>query len=219
VWRCYHIWGRSKRVIVVPLALLLLEAGLWVIYNTFVGFAIFTTTIVTTSLIAYKLYSTSISIGASTLQHFRHVVTIVLESAAASSITILIFAIIPFLQWGLSEGFFWRNVYYYMEVLVIAVTGMASTVLVARIALTRANNSAAHSVPTISGLQFQHSRSHTGGYNQSGNADAVSPMRYELEHDETRQDEERAPDKYTHMEEHHTTSCSRVSTDSFKTNG
>ncbi|PPQ94088.1 LOW QUALITY PROTEIN: hypothetical protein CVT25_009238 [Psilocybe cyanescens] len=116
------------------------------------------TTLTTTLLIAYKIHVTSRRVISSSKQAFKHIVIVLLESAAVYSIVILAFAIviaIPSLDDVLSS-----SVAAYMEQVVTFTAGMAPTVLVARLALTSPRDKSASTTAfMLSGIQFQAQKS------------------------------------------------------------
>ncbi|PPQ80388.1 hypothetical protein CVT25_001705 [Psilocybe cyanescens] len=119
------------------------------------SFILLGTTVATTCLIGYKIHSASRSNDLPSKRLFNRVVVLVVESAAVYSLVLLlnaIIAIVPSFNWfGSPLG----EVQYYLGVLLTVVSGMAPTILVARIALTNPNNTVASAPMThISGLQF-----------------------------------------------------------------
>uniref|UniRef100_A0A8H7XNQ9 Uncharacterized protein n=1 Tax=Psilocybe cubensis TaxID=181762 RepID=A0A8H7XNQ9_PSICU len=91
-----------------------------------------------TTLIAYKIHTSSTQwTGISSNHRFQRIITILVESAAAYSLSVLVFAIFNVtpasddLRTPLSYGKL------YAQAIVTVVGGMAPTVLVARIALSR----------------------------------------------------------------------------------
>ncbi|PPQ84447.1 hypothetical protein CVT25_012547 [Psilocybe cyanescens] len=187
IWRCYHVWGRSKRVILVPSVLLLTEivfvftvtvlsfitrsitnsplaAPPTTILNARVVFFSLANTIIASSLIGYKIYSASHANDALPAGRFTYVLKILFESAAAYSITILVFAINQVLPATRHVGSPWSDMGYYLNAIVITVSGIAPTVLVARTALTSPDDADGHTIPRASGLQLRqfHSQPDSG---------------------------------------------------------
>ncbi|KAF8173089.1 hypothetical protein BJ912DRAFT_1079466 [Pholiota molesta] len=115
IWRCFFVWNRSIRVISVSLILVITEAALFFVEIIFDGkdgelvsealsitlnallsaafFITFATTLVTTILIAYRIYSVSKQEGVSA-RRFKHIIDIVIQSGAVNSLTLLANAII-----------------------------------------------------------------------------------------------------------------------------
>ncbi|PPQ82444.1 hypothetical protein CVT25_007242, partial [Psilocybe cyanescens] len=116
IWRCYHVWGQSFCAILAPFILLVAELGLIVattfldikfclitseantiLYNnttsalTFVSLG---TTVIATFIIGYRIYSVSQRRDTSSRRLFNHIATIIIESAAAYSMVLLLDAII-----------------------------------------------------------------------------------------------------------------------------
>ncbi|PPQ94166.1 hypothetical protein CVT25_003751 [Psilocybe cyanescens] len=190
IWRCYHVWGQSFRVILAPLILLVMELGLTVATTvlaikfslvtsdadanllngilstlTFVSLA---TTVITTFIIGYRICS------ASQIHHppsrilFKHIVTVIIESAAAYSIVLLLQSIIIVVPSADELGSPLSQAEYYVGVILIIVSGMAPTVLVARIATNNNNSVPSASSTHISGdLQFGSQQG--SGNGRSGN--------------------------------------------------
>ncbi|KAF8188717.1 hypothetical protein BJ912DRAFT_968312 [Pholiota molesta] len=108
LWRCFHVWNRSFRVISVPLILAITETALFCtkiaiplasIPDTstkVVAAAFFTTSatsFVTTVLIAYRIYSTAKHEGVSG-RRFKHIIDIIVQSGAVYSLSLLQLAIL-----------------------------------------------------------------------------------------------------------------------------
>ncbi|PPQ85449.1 hypothetical protein CVT25_006286 [Psilocybe cyanescens] len=209
IWRCYHIWGRSLRIILVPVALFVAESCLFVattalagvngqlpsdihakLFNNISSASIFVslgTTMITTFLIGYRIYSASHANGTPSRRLFSRVWVIVIESAAVYSLVLFVGAIYDVLPSFTVLESPLVVVGYYSEPVLFVVTGMAPTILVARIALTNPSNTVAPTVTHISGLQFgsQHgsggSRGTTGGeMSVSVLADDVAPEVVEM---------------------------------------
>ncbi|PPQ74132.1 hypothetical protein CVT25_003590 [Psilocybe cyanescens] len=180
IWRCYHVWGQSFRVISAPLILLVAECGLFVattvlnmkfnqitsdenvkLFNnissalTFVSLG---TTVITTFLIGYRIYSASRSNRSPSKRLFNHIVVMIIESAAAYSLALLFDAIVFVFLSNDMVGSTLDVAEHYVQtvVIVVAKKGVSPTILVARIALTDTNSTDASATLThISGeLQF-----------------------------------------------------------------
>ncbi|PPQ93214.1 hypothetical protein CVT25_015210 [Psilocybe cyanescens] len=122
-------------------------------------FVLLGTTLTATSLIGYKIYSSSRTTVSSVSKGvFNRIVIIVIESTAVYSLVILVYGIMLV---DLVFGLIGTSAYtaeYYVGPAITIVGGLALTVLVARIALTNTNadRTIAPTVTHISSLQFQH---------------------------------------------------------------
>ncbi|PPQ92897.1 hypothetical protein CVT25_010452 [Psilocybe cyanescens] len=180
IWRCYHVWGQSFWAILAPLIPLVAECGLsvattvfsakfssatsdanFILFNNISSALIFVslgTTVIVTFIIGYRLHSASRIHHLSSRRLYNHIVTIIIESAAAYSLVLLFEAITVVVPSGAVIGSSLQYSSYYMDGILTAVSnqGMAPTVLVARIALTDPNSTDAPATLThISGdLQF-----------------------------------------------------------------
>ncbi|PPQ95162.1 hypothetical protein CVT25_013307 [Psilocybe cyanescens] len=147
------------------------------------------TTMITTFLIGYRIYSASHANAVPSRRLFNRIWALVVESAAVYSFVLLVDSIYYVLPSFIVLGSPLEVVGYYVEPVQIFVTnqGMAPTILVARIALTNPSNPVAPTVTHISGLQFgsQHrsggSRGTTGGeMSVSVLADDATPEEVEM---------------------------------------
>ncbi|PPQ91124.1 hypothetical protein CVT25_013262 [Psilocybe cyanescens] len=179
IWRCYHVWGRSFRVISVLLILLLAEFGLFVtatileglshrltsgantsaaLFNSLTSALVFVslaTTVTTSLLIGYRIYSVARLNGQPSKRLFKHIVVLVIESAAVYSFVLLldaVFAVIPSFNLVGSPLY---QAGYFVDAVLIVVPGMAPTVLVARIAVTNSNYTVEPTITHISNLHFE----------------------------------------------------------------
>ncbi|PPQ73662.1 hypothetical protein CVT25_007071, partial [Psilocybe cyanescens] len=178
IWRCYHVWGQSYRTISVPLILLITECGLSfatmvfsneftettseanvILYNNISNALVFVslgTTVITTFLIGYRIHSVARLDGSPSKRLFNHIVIMIVESAAAYSLALLLEVIFSFVPSTPVPGSTMREAGYYIQSVLIIVPkqGIAPTILVARIA-TNDNHTVASSTTThISGVQF-----------------------------------------------------------------
>lgn len=132
------------------------------------------TTIMATSLIAYRIYSASQWNGTSSKGRFKHTVVILVESAAVYSLVFLVDAIITVIPATQTIGSFLCIAQPYTQV-VLTIVGvccitvvkiqsmdpyrsiqeLAPTVIVARIAHTSVDNTHVSTITHISGLNFQ----------------------------------------------------------------
>ncbi|KAF9474947.1 hypothetical protein BDN70DRAFT_924305 [Pholiota conissans] len=177
IWRCFNLWNNSFLVISVPLFLTFAEAALMFVQT--IGSAIVPltseslqtifnkvavagivlsacTTIITTILIAYRIQSFLSTQEGVSSKRFRHIIDIVVQSGAVSSLSLLIF--------GISNIFntedtllnvnaiifdFWTNAF------VFPLTGMSTTIMVARVA-TLSNSTTIPSTSTnMTGIWFE----------------------------------------------------------------
>ncbi|PPQ88043.1 hypothetical protein CVT25_000870 [Psilocybe cyanescens] len=177
IWRCYHVWGQSFWAILVPLILFAAELGLNVVatvldikfclitsdantslYNnttsalTFVSLG---TTVTATFIIGYRIHSVSQRRDPSSRRLFNHIATIIIESAAAYSIVLLLDAIIYGVPSLIVLGSPLSQAECYVGAILTVVSGMAPTILVARIATNDNNSVASATLTHISGdLEF-----------------------------------------------------------------
>ncbi|KAJ7752666.1 hypothetical protein B0H16DRAFT_1723589 [Mycena metata] len=146
IWRCWTIWNRNWKIIIFPLSCTLVGAGLGFrgiaaqvafVNNplsspaTYINFGngyfglILATTASATSLIIFRIFkkteqSTRRSMG------YDRVVEVIVESAVLYLVTLCVY--IPLSVQGMA------NVSYYPQALVAQLTGIAPTLLVARVA-------------------------------------------------------------------------------------
>ncbi|PPQ84812.1 hypothetical protein CVT25_015158 [Psilocybe cyanescens] len=177
IWRCYYVWGQSFWAISAPLILLVAEFSLFVattvlsatlnqitsdanaiLFNNITSALTFVslgTTVITTFIIGYRIHSASQRHDLSSRRLFNHVVTMIMESATAYSLVLLIEAIIIAVPSVEVLGSPLSEAGIYIQAIVIVFAGMAPTVLVARIALTDPNNTNASSALTHISSDFQ----------------------------------------------------------------
>ncbi|KAH9480014.1 hypothetical protein JR316_0006611 [Psilocybe cubensis] len=167
IWRCYHVWGRSLKVIALPSLLWLAEIGLSITNTVLDGLTtnfalqidipiclIFTslaTTIACTVLIGFRIYTGVDHSWRSKTVYSRVLVTIV-ESSAVYAVVLLFLALtlvvpplytLPLYAIG-----------YYVQSTLIVVSGMAPTVMVARLSITNSKAASSATVTHITGLNF-----------------------------------------------------------------
>ncbi|PPQ91386.1 hypothetical protein CVT25_004153 [Psilocybe cyanescens] len=178
IWRCYYVWGQSFWTIVVPSILLIAEFGLFVaviaidglysqltshadavIFNKVRSSLVFIsigTTVSTTFLIGWRVHSVSRLNGLPSKKMFSHIMVLIVESAAAYSFALLFDAIVNVVPTDCLVNSPVLEARCYVPATLCTVTGMAPTVLVARIALTNPKHTVASSPIThISSLQFE----------------------------------------------------------------
>ncbi|PPQ94739.1 hypothetical protein CVT25_007704 [Psilocybe cyanescens] len=131
-----------------------------------------------------RIYSTSRLNHSPSKRLFNRIVVVIIESAAAYSLILLLYAIIFAIP---SVGVFGSPLSeadYYMEAIVTVAAGMAPTILVARMATNHNHTVTSSAITHISGLQFGpqqgsgsgHSENTTGGdINASVHANDANP--------------------------------------------
>ncbi|PPQ94135.1 hypothetical protein CVT25_007891 [Psilocybe cyanescens] len=121
-----------------------------------------------------RMHSASRIHGLQSGRVFNHIMTIIIESAAAYSLVLLLKAIIIVIPSFNVLGSPLSEADYYMEAIipVVSIQGLAPTVLVARLALTDPNNVGVPATSThISGLQFGSQQGSGSGH--SGNTTGI----------------------------------------------
>ncbi|KDR80140.1 hypothetical protein GALMADRAFT_1181105 [Galerina marginata CBS 339.88] len=197
VWRCFFVWNRSLRVILLPLVFLFAEIVLSITTMILVGefnfhakfvtleqavlvnrvqaalfFVSFASSLATTMLIAYRIHSVS-KLDCVSWGRFRHIIEIVVQSAAITSLALLLQAIPSAL------AFFPSNLaiitlYNYGPALAIPITGLAPTVMVARVCGAADTSTHLSTIHRLSGLQFQgQSTTYNGTQIRTGNMHEV----------------------------------------------
>ncbi|KAH9474204.1 hypothetical protein JR316_0008607 [Psilocybe cubensis] len=177
IWRCYHVWGDSRKVIAIPVFLLIAEIALTItttvldamlpsltsesntyMFNniaTTLAFVSLGTTVCATSLIGYKIHSASKNNILGSRAAYKRIVVTIVESSSFYSLVLLVYAmtgVIPQLQNFQLPSI--QATYYVGAVLSIS-AGLAPTVMVARLALTGGSTTASSgTIGNISGLQF-----------------------------------------------------------------
>ncbi|KDR76720.1 hypothetical protein GALMADRAFT_139613 [Galerina marginata CBS 339.88] len=187
VWRCFYVWGRSFRVIAVPTLLCAAEISLFLTSVISIsvtkaqptesqgtridniesaGYLISAvTSLTTTFLIAHRI-NKMLQHDNYSMRRFTHIIEILVQSVAVYSVMLLIEAIsglIPVLNQNETKVYAYQV---YSAVLVVPITGIAPTIMVARICLASSSESTAISTPgQLSSLRFQFRRStrHTEG--------------------------------------------------------
>ncbi|PPQ84160.1 hypothetical protein CVT25_002026 [Psilocybe cyanescens] len=158
IWRCFYVCSRSLRLIIVPVFLLFVETALFLSSIIFIvairgqplddhqitvindlqssGFYIsFGTTLTTTVLIAYRIYSVSRDINDSR-SRFTHIIEVIIQSALVYSIVVLIAGISGSIPGG--DGFPTPTLFSlanYSSSLLVPAAGIAPTIMVARVSL------------------------------------------------------------------------------------
>ncbi|KAF9467056.1 hypothetical protein BDZ94DRAFT_1249521 [Collybia nuda] len=144
IWRCWVVWGRSLRIIVVPVICTLLTTAFSVIaiYSTFVSTtfgtlgvdyatALYSTSLVTTVFCTSAIVYRVIQIGTqarhrlAVLRSYHSIIEILVESSMLYCIATL-FALVAYMHSGPASEFasaFWTSI-----------TGIAPTLIVSRVA-------------------------------------------------------------------------------------
>jgi len=183
IWRCFYVWNRSIRVISFLLFLFISEIGIYVAeilvvcieanfkevtakeafnlnaLESALFFVSFATTIATTLLIAYRIYSVT-PVNSFSRGRLHHAAEIVVQSGAVYSCALFVAAlaaVIPANGNAASRVFALSS---YATDLLVPITGIAPTIMVARVSLESACS--VDHVPAsfhVSALQFQGHRS------------------------------------------------------------
>ncbi|KAF8887243.1 hypothetical protein CPB84DRAFT_1849891 [Gymnopilus junonius] len=182
IWRCYYVCNRSIRILALLLVLWIAEFGISVSSLAIQGviggtnathqlaveandlvsaqyFMSFFTSVVATCLIAYKIISVSkqsVTIGISSGRQFRHILDIVVQSSVIYSLALLLIAIGFVLPEEVGDGRNTRGIAFfnYSTALAYAISGLAPTVMVARVALLATDRPDPSSGPHLSNLNF-----------------------------------------------------------------
>ncbi|KAF9452089.1 hypothetical protein P691DRAFT_697816 [Macrolepiota fuliginosa MF-IS2] len=157
IWRCWVIWGRDWRVVVAPILMVLAGAGKRLTnnhaafcimaavfqidpssglatsqFNKFAKFSMIyfvfslCSTAISTTLIVYRIIAVSRETGFSTISPYRKILEIIIESAALYCIALIVY--LPLLvRDDFSDG--------YAQALLISITGIAPTIITARVSL------------------------------------------------------------------------------------
>jgi len=205
IWRCFHIYNRSLRVILCSLILLIAELGLQlymiiisclkqqaisneeaIVLNQLMAAAYlisFGCTLATTSLIAYRIYPifSHNSLLAQSRGRFKRILDILVQSAAVYALELLVQAIGCFIPTNQSRptAFVFRN---YSSALIITISGLAPTLVVTRIAMT-SDKIEAPNTPHISVLRFQGRSTQQTTHNRMNNPSAPAVEEGDLRHE------------------------------------
>ncbi|KJA17199.1 hypothetical protein HYPSUDRAFT_206371 [Hypholoma sublateritium FD-334 SS-4] len=192
IWRCYNVWGKSFRVIFLPLVLVVAEAALYlsiiiiacasnvdpsvniqIILDKLTSSALFMTsgaTLLTTALIAYQIYSvTRRDPRKGATKPYKDIAEVLVQSAAAYSLVTLLNAltdIIPVNDTN-ATALLYAGDYSGAPLLIIA--GMAPTIMVARVAMQGSGQAEGARTAHLSGLEFR------GDSRPSGNTSQILP--------------------------------------------
>uniref|UniRef100_A0A8H7XJ07 Uncharacterized protein n=1 Tax=Psilocybe cubensis TaxID=181762 RepID=A0A8H7XJ07_PSICU len=171
IWRCYHVWGRSVRIVAALFLFLLAEIALAISFtileasdgqlqnngngqltnNISGAFVLISagTTVITTLLIAVRI-------------SYNPQIMTIIESSAVYSLILLLYGVIvicPFFNLIDSPLI---EVQYYVQQVLTVIACMSPTVMVARLAVTTSRTAGTESTPTItntSSMRFNDSQS------------------------------------------------------------
>ncbi|KAJ6575770.1 hypothetical protein DFH09DRAFT_1455262 [Mycena vulgaris] len=141
IWRCWIVWNRNFKVIIVPILCTIAGAALGFLTvatevkqilnpdldsNSFTNFATpwFIMSLVTTLIATFFIILRIVTMTEGNLRGYGRVIEIVVESAALYCVVLIIF--LPFLALGLTEDG-------YPEAVLVQVTGIAPTLIIARV--------------------------------------------------------------------------------------
>ncbi|KAF9474461.1 hypothetical protein BDN70DRAFT_936647 [Pholiota conissans] len=199
IWRCFNLWNRSVRIISIPVFLTVAEGvsgaigsavnppsalDEQVILGKVLASGIMIsacTTVITTLLITYRINSFLKNKDISS-RKFRNVIDIVVQSGLVSSLSLLVLGISNVITSSspinntqtLIVGF-WTSAF------VFPLAGIATTIVVARVATLSDNDDPAMSVH-LTGIRFQ-----PGSTTQSGTASGVIAIRDDSARDPTKE--------------------------------
>ncbi|KJA15920.1 hypothetical protein HYPSUDRAFT_47981 [Hypholoma sublateritium FD-334 SS-4] len=170
IWRCFRIWDSSLRIIALSLILFLAEIALFLatlvfsftsstdstksgITNGTGLFLALAVTLWTTTLIAYRIYSASSHVLNRKRSRFYNILEIITESSFIYSLSLVVIAVLTAIPMTPSNIWTLLKVSVYVGNIFNAITGIAPTITVARVAL--ASNSTSDTEPTsdVSGVQ------------------------------------------------------------------
>ncbi|KAH9478993.1 hypothetical protein JR316_0009457 [Psilocybe cubensis] len=176
VWRCYHVWGESKRIISIPLLFFFAECAMVItltvvtaiwpppqsrsraLLHNRIDSAFFlmclVTTFIATFLIGYRIYPVSKQ-NTGSRTRYTHIIAIIIESSAAYLLALLLQVLsetIPEftnLQSPLAEST------YYIDSVSYVVSALAPTAMVLRLALSNTDDTVKDStLAHISDMDF-----------------------------------------------------------------
>ncbi|KAH9478160.1 hypothetical protein JR316_0008613 [Psilocybe cubensis] len=179
IWRCFHVWGRSWKIISVPLLFLFAETGLSIttalfhgifpLFNshhramtfnnliTALAFTSLASTSCATLFIAYRIHQVNKEINnlrVTSITRYNRIIATIVESSALYTLVLLLFAIVgvvpPLNEVTLSLS----EAKYYLQVILVITAGLAPTAMVARLGLISPHITAARSEPLREELEF-----------------------------------------------------------------
>ncbi|KDR79663.1 hypothetical protein GALMADRAFT_137452 [Galerina marginata CBS 339.88] len=193
IWRCYFVWNRSVRAILLPGLLLVAEIGLAIAIvvlilvdssnvtdegvrvQTLVQLTLFcvslATSIAATLLIGVRIHSVS----KRSRRRFRHVIEIVVQSSAIYSLALIFQVACNVRPVSLADTVYVAYISY-SSALTFVIAGLVPTVMVARVCVAPDDNSQLSTNQHVSRLQFQgQSASHNSevGMSSAGETDVA----------------------------------------------
>uniref|UniRef100_A0A8H7XXB6 Uncharacterized protein n=1 Tax=Psilocybe cubensis TaxID=181762 RepID=A0A8H7XXB6_PSICU len=162
IWRCYHVWGKSRRIIAVPLLFFFTECamGIAVIVinttvqaginhgstglllnnmNSAVFFISLGTTSMATLLIGYRIYPVVNNTSRSRTR-YKQIITIIVESSALYSLCLLFEALSTEISALGDIDSPLGEVNFYSDSIFYVLSGLAPTAMVLRLALVNASS-------------------------------------------------------------------------------
>ncbi|KAF9476176.1 hypothetical protein BDN70DRAFT_952355 [Pholiota conissans] len=179
IWRCFNVWNRSLYIIAIPVLLTITEAGLLLsealaniispsnftvqqnVYKAFAAGVLISscTTIFTTGLIIYRIYSFLRHKDILSQTSFWHTIDIIVQSGAIYTLSFLIYGVSVILDYENAFATlptlifdFWTNSF------VFPLAGISTTIMVARVATLSASDSTTSEPSTLvhlTGIQFR----------------------------------------------------------------
>ncbi|KDR69420.1 hypothetical protein GALMADRAFT_919949 [Galerina marginata CBS 339.88] len=145
IWRCFFVWNRSIRVIVLPVVLLVAEVG--------ISIASVMTSMAATTLIAFRIHSISNQENTPRGQ-FKHIIEIVVQSAVIYSLALLL-QLASNVHPIVATDTVFLAYSQYAGSLAFVLSGLVPTVMVARICISPEDNTHLSTLQHVSRLQFQ----------------------------------------------------------------
>ncbi|KAH9476473.1 hypothetical protein JR316_0010385 [Psilocybe cubensis] len=209
IWRCYYVWGRCIKVTSILCLLLVTEFILSVTDTVFYGlsstyssisnaalsenilialtFISMGTTVSTTTLIGYKIHTTSFpstsplpfkSARKPIYTRYARIVSTIAESSAVYSLVVVLYAVTVVVPAFYSITSVFTEVSYYIQAVLLIIPGLATTIMVLRLALNSTSSAdASDTITHISEINFDHSEQDTIGYSDYNSSGASSSNR------------------------------------------
>ncbi|KAG7443410.1 uncharacterized protein BT62DRAFT_329926 [Guyanagaster necrorhizus] len=170
IWRCWVVWGQSWKIVILPILFIVCEifcriklvvhqytsssgddvVTKWAVATiaTTLGTNILCTTLIVTRIVRVTRQQRGVGLGT-----YRDVIEILVESAALYSISYLLLMVCYPLS---------GNGYMYTQMLVYPITGIAPTLIIARVASGQARPEESwHGPPSLGFTDVSHARSTT----------------------------------------------------------
>uniref|UniRef100_A0A8H7XNK9 Uncharacterized protein n=1 Tax=Psilocybe cubensis TaxID=181762 RepID=A0A8H7XNK9_PSICU len=191
LWRCYHIWGMSKRVITMPILFLLLEIILFIIGTVTLDafwlmislYSSFVATVTVSTLIAYRIHKVSKITCQNSGRRYAYILRVLLESSFLYAVALLAYAISTSMriayeadtsicctgigqnQFPLSQDVVCTSSEYifYVERFTTFIAAASPTILVARIAASSTDRTDAYFITNTSIIPTDYSRNMGSG--------------------------------------------------------